>query len=840
MEKPYTTLRFDVVPNHYALTFEPNFNTFTFRGKTVITVDVKKPTKEIKLHAKELTIFHAVFRGGQAQELHATCKPNPAKEELILTFPEHVKKGKGELSIDFQGKHNDGMYGFYRSKYTEKGKEKYILTTQFEAANARAAFPCFDEPALKAAFDVTLIVPPSLKALSNMPMRQERLLSTGKKEVAFYTTPRMPTYLVYLGVGDFQTEGIQHGKVFVSIVTIPDKIKYAPLALDYTCKFLHFFERYFKIAYPLPKLDMIALPDFASGAMENWGAITFREIALLGDESTSVAVRQHIAITIAHELAHQWFGNLVTMQWWDDIWLNESFATFMSYKAVHALYPEWDVPLQYFEDTIADALSADQLESTHPINVHVKTPGDVDEIFDQISYDKGGSVLHMLEQYVGEKVFQRGLAEYLTAFAYRNATKHDLWTAIQNAHKEKGVNAMMGSWVTQPGYPIIHVARTKERFAITQRRFTLREKRFTQLWPIPICYRTAEGAVKSLVLKGKKAELTDITPWVKLNDGQHGLYRVQYDDTLLGELGKALKAKTFSPLDAAGIENDVFACTAAGIYLLSTYLSFVKQWCDDVSYPLSARISAHLNWLYAFAYRTKARRSVQLLSQTYHGKLVQKLGWNRKAGEKNTDTLMRSASLVSIGIAGEAKALQKALLLYRDVEKGNVSIDQNIKSVVYSLTAWQGNTETYTRLVERYARETVPEESRKLLRALGMFRDQNIVRKALDFSQSAAVRLQDSTIIPATASGNPAFPSELLWQWTKLHWPDLLRRYSGGTHMLSSFVHNLSGIDTLKLKRDVQEFFQNKEHFRDDIKMALKQTLERIDINCALKEKNGL
>ncbi|MEK6901842.1 MAG: ERAP1-like C-terminal domain-containing protein, partial [Nanoarchaeota archaeon] len=401
-----------------------------------------------------------------------------------------------------------------------------------------------------------------------------------------------------------------------------------------------------------------------------------------------------------------------------------------------------------------DALSADQLESTHPINVHVKTPGDVDEIFDQISYDKGGSVLHMLEDYVGEKAFQKGLTEYLTTFAYRNATKKDLWTAIQKAHSEKGINAMMECWITQPGYPLIQVAKTKEGFVLTQRRFTLQEKKYTQHWTIPLRYRTAEGTLKSLLFKGKRLELQETTPWIKLNAGQKGLYRVQYDDGLLLELGHSLKAKKFSSLDAAGVENDVFACMVARIYPLSAYFSFVKQWCDDISYPFNSRVSAHLNWLYNFTYKTKARRSVQVLSLAYHGRLVQKLGWIRKSGEKNTDTLMRSVSLASLGIAGDAKVLQKTLLLYRDIERGNVVIDQNMKGVVYSLTAWQGNGETFQRLVERYKKETVPEESRKLLRALGMFRDQNMIKKALDLSQSSTVRLQDSVVIPASTSGN--------------------------------------------------------------------------------------
>lgn len=833
MNKYYTTLPPHIIPSHYSLRIEPDFTHFHFSGQAAITIAIEKSSSVIRLHAKELEIHRAVVVDGN-KEYEAVVRHNTSQEQVALQFPQQLR-GKVQLILTFQGIHHDKMYGFYHSRYRQHGKEQHLLTTQFEAANARAAFPCFDEPALKATFEVTLIIPQRLTAISNMPIQETQVLPSGKKRVVFSRTRRMPTYLLYMGVGNFKAIHTMLGKVTLSVITTPDKIRYARLPLQYAKTFLTFFEQYFRIPYPLPKLDMIAIPDFASGAMENWGAITFREIALLGDKNTSVFVKQNIAITLAHELAHQWFGNLVTMGWWDDLWLNESFATFMSYKAVHAAFPAWELPLQYFEDTIADALNADQMLSTHPINVRVKTPGEVDEIFDRISYDKGGSVLHMVEDYVGRETFRKGLTAYLHGHAYANATKDDLWNSLKRAHHQALLPAIVHSWITQAGYPVVKVVPRKNGYVLQQRRFTVVPNRSMQRWRIPLTYEPTRGRQKRLLLASSPLVITSI---FKLNAGQAGFYRAEYDRDHLRELGECIQQRKVGLLDAAGIEDDFYSLMLAGKYTLREYLTFVERYCLHADYPLNGGISNHLGALFFLLSRHRAEGDVRRISLIFHQGLLQQLGWERKSTEKNTATMLRSMAISSLGILGERTVLQEAARKCIDVKRGK-AVDANIRGVVYSLAAWQGNRETFSYLLTRYRKEKIPEENRKLLRALGMFRQEMLQKKALELSQSKVVRLQDSIMLPMTIAGNPAAGEEMLWSWTKKNWRLLQQRYSSGAHMLPYIVHNLSGSSSRILQREIKTFFSRKQHQRDDIKQAIRQTLERIEVNVRFLERVG-
>ncbi len=833
--KTTQTLGLNVIPSHYDLLFEPDFATFTFKGRAYIVVSIVKPTKTIKLNSRELKIEMAEVRhsGGS---LPAKVTFNLQREELILTFPKLVS-GKIQLHITYSGVHNTGMYGFYRSSYDHDGKKMNLLSSQFEAANARAAFPCFDEPAMKATFDVSFIVDRDLFTISNMPIKMEKMMPQHKKQVSFFTSPRMSTYLLYLGVGNFKSISTKYRDIEIRVLTTPAKIKLAHLALDYTKTFLAFFEHYFRINYPLPKLDIIAIPDFAAGAMENWGAITFREIALLGNKDTSVYVKQNIAITVAHELAHQWFGNLVTMQWWDDLWLNESFATFMSYKAVHAAFPEWDLPLQYFEDTIADALSADEIESTHPISVHVNTPGEIDEIFDNISYDKGGSVLHMLENAVGEKAFRDGLTLYLKKHAYGNATKDDLWGAIQKVKREDFVSTMMHGWITQPGYPVVRVSRTGDKYVLSQQRFSLLNRKHTEKWIIPLRYITPESEKKTIVVKKKQAVIPGGKAWIKFNYEQHGFYRVQYDDVLLESLGKLLSQKKLSSLDSAGIENDLYSLMISLKYPLFAYLNFIEEYCLDAEYPLNAGISGHLGWLVRLTSGSAVEKQVKHTSLIYHQRQLEKVGWSRAKNEKNTTTMQRSMVISSLGLLEHLETLAWGKRLFAEIQHGKDTVDPNLKSVVYAVVALQGDEKMFNYFLQRYKKETLPEENRRLLRSLGMFRDVKLVKRALALSQSE-VRLQDSYVIPTMVSMNPG-KNELLWEWTKKHWPMLQKKYRSGTHMLGSYVRNMSSCAEEKMEKDIERFFSSKKNMRDDVRMVVRQTLEHIEINRRFMKKNG-
>ncbi|MDE1847244.1 MAG: M1 family peptidase, partial [Candidatus Micrarchaeota archaeon] len=426
----------NVQPLNYRLFFVPDLKSFKTTVYEDINCVVRKPTNLIKLNAKELKVVSASAFSNGAVQL-AKIKYDQKNEEVHLIFKKRLR-GKIEIGMTSVCDNNDRLYGFYRSKYGDKGKEEYMLTSQFEPAEARAAFPCFDEPEMKATFEVSFIIDRKLEAISNTPIMEEHAISGGRKIVRFGKTPKMSTYLLYLGVGRFDRVDGRAGRLKVSVLTTPGKKHLAKLPLSYTIKFIRWYEGYFRIPFPLPKIDLIAVPDFSAGAMENWGAITFREIRLLSDEHTSEGSKRDIAMVIAHELAHQWFGNLVTMKWWDDLWLNESFATYMSYKAMDAVFPKWEVMKQFAEQEQTRAFENDALKSTHPISVRIPSADMIPALFDRISYDKGGGVLYMLEDFVGSAVFRRGLRAYLRKFKYANARKEDLWVAIQKAATESG------------------------------------------------------------------------------------------------------------------------------------------------------------------------------------------------------------------------------------------------------------------------------------------------------------------------------------------------------------------------------------------------------------------
>ncbi|MBI3254410.1 MAG: M1 family peptidase, partial [Nitrosarchaeum sp.] len=406
------------------------------------------------LHCAELKIKSCYVRYNGISE-KAITKLDAKKEELTIIIKNKIE-GTAFVEIAFAGELNDRLLGFYRSQYKQNGKTKYLATSQFEAADARRAFPCWDEPQAKATFDISIIAENKFTAISNMPIASKKKIKN-KTIYKFAKTPIMSTYLVYLAVGEFEYLTGKIGKTQVRVITTKGNKSKGKYSLDLGKKLLLSYEKYFGIKYPLPKLDLIAIPDFASGAMENWGAITFRETILLYDPKTSsTRTKQYIAEVISHEIAHQWFGNLVTMKWWNDLWLNESFATFMATKFVDKFYPEWDLWNQFVEDAMNAAMGLDSLKNTHPIDVKVNSTSEIREIFDAISYDKGGCVLRMLEHYVGESNFQKGLKRYLADFKYKNAEGRDLWDAIGKISKMP-VRVMVLTWLKQPGFPVVEI-----------------------------------------------------------------------------------------------------------------------------------------------------------------------------------------------------------------------------------------------------------------------------------------------------------------------------------------------------------------------------------------------
>jgi puromycin-sensitive aminopeptidase len=537
-----------VTPINYQIKLLPDLNNFTFEGEEHIDIEVHEATKEIVLNSIEIDVKSAQITDGDSQ-LPGKVVFDEKNQRATISFSKQLLPGPKTLHMAFSGILNDKLHGFYRSRYLDsEGVERAMATTQFEATDARRAFPCFDEPEYKATFDVTLVVDEDLTAISNGSLKTQKSLGNGKKEVVFNRTMKMSTYLVAFIIGDLEgTEPVMVDDVPIRIWALRGKVQLADFARDCTAATVAFFSRYYGIKYPADKLDLIAIPNFASGAMENLGAITFRETALLVDQASAAhAELERVADVVAHELAHMWFGDLVTMKWWNGLWLNEAFATFMEMLAVDDWRPEWK-RWESFCAARAAAFAVDALHTTRAIEYPVKHPDEAGGMFDILTYTKGASVLRMLEQYVGPEQFRKGVNYYLNKHKYANAETTDLWDALETATSDP-VRKVMDSWIFQGGYPLVSVESVPGGLSLKQQRFnyTLGGKGPAQLYQVPIMLRAKAGpgvvAMKVLLSEPTmQVALPGTVEWAVVNDGGHGFYQVHYSEQLLEALSESIQ-----------------------------------------------------------------------------------------------------------------------------------------------------------------------------------------------------------------------------------------------------------------------------------------------------------
>ena len=615
----------DVMPLEYDIQLKPDLENFTFEGIETINLSLLKKTKTITLHSKEIEIITADIlngkdpRHGGASKIFAKISYDKKRETATFVFPVFLN-GKAKLTLVFRGILNDKMRGFYRSRYNIGDKEHHMATTQFEATDARRAFPCFDEPAQKAIFYVSLIVPKGKTAISNTLPVSVKEHEAGFEIVKFSPTPKMSTYLLAFIVGDFEyLESKTKRGVRVRVYTLLNKKHQAKFALDCAVKTLEFYEKYFDVKYPLPVLDMIAIPDFASGAMENWGAITYRESALLVDENhSSTSNKQWVALVIAHELSHQWFGNLVTMEWWTHLWLNEGFASYIEYLAVNKLFPKWDIWTQFSTSDLGVALRLDALATTHPIEVEVHHPDEIGEIFDEVSYSKGASMIRMLADYLGEENFRNGLRYYLKKHSYKNTETVHLWQAFEKISK-KPVAKIMQNWTSKPGYPVVKAEMKNSELSLSQTRFfaspiSKEKNKEKTMWQIPISLKSRNITQKYFLSRlsqaveprrskfsaenyatAKKVVSSDF--YLKINIGETGFYRTAYSTELLEKLIAPVLEKKLSPRDRLGIIRDLFALSEAGTIPTTDALKFLQAFKNEDNYTVWLEIAMGLSRL---------------------------------------------------------------------------------------------------------------------------------------------------------------------------------------------------------------------------------------------------
>ncbi len=814
MIKQSVRLSKNVIPKSYHIELKPDLENFTFSGIETIKLSVLKPTKIITLHSKEIEIITADIGKVFATKIIYNDKAQTAS----LIFPKTIPKSKVELTLVFKGILNDKMRGFYRSKYKIGNKEHTMATTQFEATDARRAFPCFDEPAHKAVFHVSLVVPKGKKAISNTLPVSIREHDIGYEVVKFAPTPVMSTYLLAFIVGDFEyiEKKSKHG-VIVRVYTIPGKKHQAKFALDTTVRVLEFYEQYFDIPYPLNTLDMIAIPDFSSLAMENWGAITFREIGLLIDEkNSSLLSKERVVEVIAHELAHQWFGNLVTMEWWTHLWLNEGFASYIPYLVTEKLFPKWNIWERFTNDTLGIALRLDALVNTHPIEVTVHHPDEIGEIFDAVSYSKGASIIRMLAEYLGEKNFRDGLRYYLKKHSYKNTETIHLWQAFEKVSK-KPVSKMMHNWTSRPGYPVVKAETKNGKIQFSQKRFfsspiSAQKIKDKTKWEIPITY--TQG---------------------KVNFGETGVYRTAYSKELLYRLIKPVSSKTLSSGDRLGIVRDLFALSEAGTIPTTDALEFLSAYREEDNYVVWVEIVSGLSRLSQLLAKTDSGEKLKEFSLELYSPLVKKLGWEEEKIEKHTDALLRPLILARAGNAGHKGVITEAQKRFILMQKGK-SIDPNIRRVVYSIVARNGGIKEYDKFIAMYKGENLHEEKNRIGYTLGDFQDKKILQLTCFFALSKHVRPQDSVDILSSVGSNP-LGRDIWLNFVKKNWKTLVSRYGEGGLTLSRAIVAINGSAENQHFKDIKVFFAT--HDAPGAKRAVDQLLERLEGNVAWLKRDG-
>ena len=849
------TLPTNVRPTSYRLTLQPDLDAVTVLGEETVDIEVVESTSSISLNSAELEVQSCRLVLSDGRELSvAQTSFDEAQETVTFQFGEPLPAGPATLEITFTGELNDRLRGFYRSRYTdESGTQRHLATTQFEATDARRAFPCWDEPARKATFNVALVVPSDMTALSNMPVVSESPHGDGLKRVEFAETPVMSTYLLAFVVGDLKSiESKASDGTLIRIWTTSGKQEQGRFALELSERLLAYFNDYFGIPYPLPKLDHIAIPDFAAGAMENWGAVTYREIAILVDpESSSAATRQRVATIISHEMAHMWFGDLVTMAWWNDLWLNESFASWMGDKAVDHLFPEWDMWTQFVSEDTNRGLRLDGLKSSHPIEQEVSNPAQIGELFDAISYSKDGSIIRMLERYLGPEAFRKGLNLYLSRHTYGNARTEDLWDAMGEA-SGRPVATMMDTWVLQTGYPVIGVETVRRPGAIeiaaSQERFVYEhlldsESSDGTLWHVPIRVSTEAGVESpTQLMDGISASIRVELPsgespdgWVKVNPEQTGFYRVNYAADDWARLRPAVQQARLPAVDRLGIQNDAFALARAGYLPVTEFLSLAEAYIAETDATVWSDLAANLGSLDSLLSDEPYRRAFQGLGRRIFQGAGRRAGWEPRPGEGHLDVLLRSTVLTELGNYGDQATLDEAASRFARYAEDETSVPADLRNVVFSLAAKPGERSTYDTMWELQRRSTLEEEKVRLLRALAHFEQRDLLGDLLRRSLTEEVRLQNTvTVLTAVASNHRG--RDLAWEFLKSNWAEYNRRFGDGGFALMNLVSITSRFTTQERLHDVQQFF--KAHPTPAAERTIRQSLERIRLNIAWLDQN--
>ncbi len=835
-----------VLPRRYDLTLSPDIGRRDFVGSVTILVDVHEPTRQVALNANELEIRTAWIVGADGSRNEAaTTTFNVALERVTFIFERPIEVGEAKVHIEFTGILNDKLRGFYASSYTaQDGSTKVIATSQLQSTDARRVFPCWDEPDCKAVFGITLVVDDGLLAVSNMSEIARSTMASGRNMVRFADTPVMSTYLVAFVVGELETTPtVDIDGIPVRVIARPGQGKFTSFALEAAAFALRYFQDWYGIPYPGTKLDMIATPDFAFGAMENLGAVTFRETLLLADPET--ATRQdleNIATVVAHEIAHMWFGDLVTMSWWNGIWLNEAFATFAETSCTSKFRPEWQKWTTFSVERAA-AASVDGLHSTRPIEFPVISPTDAEGMFDVLTYEKGASVIRQLEQYLGEIPFRDGVRHYLTKHRFGNTETTDLFDALEHVTGQP-VRTLMDSWIFQGGYPIVNVAldSATNTATFTQRPFTYLPTSDTvanaKTWSVPFLYRTegAGGTVEHKILldvESKSASVPAGTTLVVGNSGGHGFYRVSYD----ASLQSAVRA-SFASLPAIErfiVVSDLWASVLQGSATAEHFLELTDTLGAERDLSVWRAVTAGWGSL-EMVFDDTRRATLADRVRAVLRPMATELGWNETPGETGLTGQLRGLIITTLGKVGDdPQIIAGAAERIGAVLTETSTLPADVGAAVITVASSHADDAQWPQFDAARLAATSPQATVRLLRALSMFPSKELAKQTLELMVGPTVRTQDAPYaIGVMATSRVAGP--VAWSFLKSNWAKLNQVFPNNS--IPGMISPFSAQSSPEIAADIRAFFApGTGHEVPQAKKQLEQMLERLEINVNLRSR---
>ncbi len=831
----------NVIPKRYEITLLPDLSELNFEGEEVISLQIQESTETIVLNCLDLEITFSYLnqQGSLDTQLQGSVQYDSEHQRIILSFDQTIQAGPWELRLGFKGVINDKLRGFYKSVFNDPqtNETKTIATTQFEATDARRAFPCWDEPDIKAIFSISLIIDEYLVAISNSPIKDEQNIGEGKKKVDFEDTILMSTYLVAFIIGPLEfSNTVNVDGVDLRVAHIPGKQSLTDFALKMGEHSLKFFSKWFEIPYPGSKLDLVAIPDFAFGAMENLGAVTFRESALLIDpNSASRAELERVADVVAHEIAHMWFGDLVTMKWWNGLWLNEAFATFMELLCVDAFNPDWKRWVS-FALSRGTAMAIDGLSSTRPIEFNVVSPEDAEGMFDVLTYQKGASVIRMLERYLGEEEFRRGIVSYLDTHRYANAETTDLWDAIESV-TGKPVRSTMDSWIFQGGYPMLSVKESSnsDSIELSQEPFTYKQLNQNKSWNIPIRLKinSDQNTEEIRILLDKNNTQIKVSPqtsWINANSEGWGFYRVNYSESLLSKL--ISNVSQLNALERFSLVSDTWASTLAGLSPLSHFTNLAKNFSQEDDPSIWKALLGPFFLLDLIADQ-KEIVALQKFVKSIVSPKFEQLSNQDPERESDNDKVIRSSLFNALGVlASDEQIIQQAKeLALRELNQRDY-LDPNLISSVLNVASYFGTEDLYDSFFERFLSPSTPQEELRYLYALAEFQDPILLQRTLD-ACLGPIRSQNVALVIRTALSNKS-GRKLTWEFVKQNWEELTTKMpDNNVPMMLDGITSLIEPDSIK---DISQFLS--QHPVKSGKKSIEQTLERLEINIEFAKNN--